>query len=137
MNHGKNTRHPWALFTAATLSLAAGLLAAPRASAFRPQDADNTKMNKGDASKDATTADQQKMNSSDRAITQKIRAEIMKDKSLSTYAHNVKVVTQDGKVTLKGPVRTPEEKSAVEGKAASVAGESNVTSQLEIAPPKS
>ena len=136
MNQSKNTRHPWELFAVA-ISLAAGLLAAPRVSAFRLQDADNTRMNKGDASKDATTADQQKMNSSDRAITQKIRAEIMKDKSLSTYAHNVKVVTQDGKVTLKGPVRTAEEKSAVEGKAASVAGESNVTSQLEIAPPKS
>lgn len=136
MNQFKKTRHPWGLFAVA-ISFAAGLLAAPPAGAFRLQDADNTRMNKGDASKDATTADQQKMNSSDRAITQKIRAEIMKDKSLSTYAHNVKVVTQDGKVTLKGPVRTAEEKSAVEGKAASVAGESNVTSQLEIAPPKS
>jgi hyperosmotically inducible protein len=103
-----------------------------------PQDAaDNTKTNKGDASKDATPADQQKMNPSDRAITQKIRAEIMKDKSLSTYAHNVKIITQDGKVTLKGPVRTGDEKSAIEAKANAIAGDGNVTSQIEVVPPKS
>jgi osmotically-inducible protein OsmY len=94
-------------------------------------------MNKGDASKDATTADQQKMNPSDRAISQKIRAEIMKDKSLSTYAHNVKIITQDGKVTLKGPVRTQDEKAAIEGKAMAIAGDGNVTNQIEIASPKS
>jgi hyperosmotically inducible protein len=103
-----------------------------------PQDAaDNTKTNKGDANKGATTADQQKMNPSDRAITQKIRAEIMKDKSLSTYAHNVKIITQDGKVTLKGPVRTGDEKSAIETKANAIAGDGNVTSQIEVVPPKS
>ena len=103
-----------------------------------PQDAaDNTKTNKGDANKGATTADQQKMNPSDRAITQKIRAEIMKDKSLSTYAHNVKIITQDGKVTLKGPVRTGDEKSAIEAKANAIAGDGNVTNQIEVVPPKS
>ena len=98
---------------------------------------DNTKINKGDAHADAVTADKQKMNTTDRAITQKIRAEIMKDKSLSTYAHNVKIITQDGKVTLKGPVRTQDEKNSVEGKAAAIAGDTNVTSQIEVAPPKS
>jgi len=98
---------------------------------------DNTKMNKGDAQKDATTADQQKMNPADRDITKKIRAAIMDDKSLSTYAHNIKIITQDGKVTLKGPVRTEKEKADVEAKAASVAGATNVTSQIEVAPPKS
>jgi osmotically-inducible protein OsmY len=77
------------------------------------------------------------MDAGDRAITQKIRAEIMKDKSLSTYAHNVKIITQDGKVTLKGPVRTADEKAAIEEKAGAVAGAANVTSQLSIAPPKS
>jgi osmotically-inducible protein OsmY len=114
-----------------------GLSAVPKAGAFGFPQADNTRMNKGDASKDATTADQQKMNPSDRAITQKIRAELMKDKSLSTYAHNIKVITQDGKVTLKGPVRTPEEKAAVEAKATSIAGDGNVSNQIDIAPPKS
>jgi hyperosmotically inducible periplasmic protein len=127
---------PW---LGATLLIAVGLFAIPAASSARSWQAqsDNTRMNKDDASKDATTADQQKMNPNDRVITQKIRAEIVKDKSLSTYAHNVKIITQDGKVTLKGPVRTTDEKSSVESKAAAVAGDANVTSQLEIAPPKS
>jgi hyperosmotically inducible protein len=122
-----------------SLFIALGLFATPRPSpsARQQEQPDNTKMNKGDANKDATTADQQKMNPADRAITQKIRAEIMKDKSLSTYAHNVKIITQDGKVTLKGPVRTPDEKSTVEAKAATIAGDGNVTSQIEIVRPKS
>jgi osmotically-inducible protein OsmY len=136
MHEFRRKKNPLASFVIA-LVVSSGFLAAPRAGAFSLPQADNTKMNKGDAAKDATTADQQKMNPSDRAITQKIRAEIMKDKSLSTYAHNVKVITQDGKVTLKGPVRTPEEKAAVEAKAAMVAGDSNVTSQIGIVPPKS
>ena len=58
----------------------------------------------------------------------------MADKSLSSYAHNVKVITTNGSVTLKGPVRTDEEKSAIEAKATEVAGAGNVTSELTIAP---
>ena len=58
----------------------------------------------------------------------------MKDKSLSTYAHNVKIITQNGQVTLKGPVRSEDEKKTVETKAYEVAGENNVTSQLDIKP---
>ena len=99
--------------------------------------ADNTKNNKGDQSADATTADKQKMNAADRDLTKKIRAALHNDSTLSTYAHNVKIVSQDGKVTLKGPVRSDEEKSAVEAKATEIAGQGNVTSQLTVAPPKS
>ena len=58
----------------------------------------------------------------------------MQDKSLSTYAHNIKIVTMDGKVTLKGPVRSDDEKSAINAKAVAVAGADNVTNNLEIAP---
>lgn len=58
----------------------------------------------------------------------------MKDKSLSTYAHNVKIVTQGGQVTLKGPVRSEHEKKAIEAKAAEVAGDGKVTSELNIKP---
>ena len=76
------------------------------------------------------------MNSSDRTITQKIRKSIHQDTSLSTYAHNIKVITQDGKVTLRGPVRSEEEKSNLQAKAVAVAGEENVTNLLEIAPSK-
>jgi hyperosmotically inducible periplasmic protein len=92
---------------------------------------DNTKKNKDQSE---PTADQQKMNPADRAITQKIRKAIHEDGSLSTYAHNVKVITQNGKVTLRGPVRTEAEKSNIQAKAAAVAGEENVSNQLEITP---
>jgi len=95
---------------------------------------DNTKTNERDRDKTSPTADQQKENASDRALTQQIRKAIMKDKSLSTYAHNVKIVTQNGQVTLKGPVRSEEEKKSVEAAAAGVAGGDKVTSELEIAP---
>jgi hyperosmotically inducible periplasmic protein len=97
---------------------------------------DNTKTNQGDANKGAATADQQKMNAADRNITKEIRSSIMKDTSLSTYAHNIKIITQDGKVTLKGPVRSEDEKASIESKAVAIAGANNVTDQLEVAPPK-
>src|SRR6476619_7628843 len=98
--------------------------------------ADNTKVNQRDRAKDATTADQQKESAADREITQKIRRALMDDKTLSTYAHNVKIITQDGHVTLKGPVQTAEEKKTVEAKASEVAGDGHVTNQLSIAPSK-
>jgi hyperosmotically inducible protein len=82
------------------------------------------------------TADQQKMNPTDRAITQKIRKAIHHDKSLSTYGRNIKILTQDGKVTLRGPVRSEEEKGNLEAKAVSAAGQENVSNQLEVAPSK-
>jgi osmotically-inducible protein OsmY len=96
--------------------------------------ADNTKVNQRDKNVNEPTADQQKNNLSDRDITQQIRRAIMKDKSLSTYAHNVKVITQNGQVTLKGPVRSDDEKRAIEGKATEIAGENKVTSELDIKP---
>ena len=65
---------------------------------------------------------------------QNIRKAIVSDKSLSTYAHNVKVISKGGKVTLKGPVRSEEEKSAIEKKAVEVAGAGNVTNELTVKP---
>ena len=53
---------------------------------------------------------------------------------LSTYAHNVKIITQNGQVTLKGPVRSEDEKKAIEAKAAEVAGENKVSSELNVKP---
>ena len=94
---------------------------------------DNTKTNQDDANKGATTADQKKMNPVDQYITKQIRRSIVKDKSLSTYAHNIKIITQAGMVTLKGPVRSEDEKSAVEVKAQKIAGASNVASELTVA----
>jgi hyperosmotically inducible protein len=95
---------------------------------------DNTRVNEADRNKAEPTADQQRDNRSDRDITQQIRQSIIKDKSLSTYAHNVKIITQHGQVTLKGPVRSEDEKRAIEAKATEVAGESKVTSELNIKP---
>ena len=120
---------------AGSLAFSAAVLASPRSSAQDSQQTqpDNTKKNRDQSS---PTADQQKMNPSDRATTQKIRRAVMADKSLSTYAHNVKIVAQDGKVTLRGPVRSDDEKRSVEAKAAAVVGEGNVTSQIEITPSK-
>jgi osmotically-inducible protein OsmY len=119
--------------------LAGGLMFMPLAySQDPPVQPDNTKMNKGDASKSAVTADQQKMNAADRDLTQKIRKSIMAEKSLSTYAHNVKIISQNGKVTLKGPVRSEEEKQVVASKAADVAGGAgNIDNQLSIKPASS
>ncbi len=94
--------------------------------------ADNTVVNQRDRNGNDPTADQQKDNRSDRDITQQIRRAIAQDKSLSTYAHNVKVITRDGQVTLKGPVRSDEEKRAIEAKAAEIAGGNKVTSELDI-----
>jgi hyperosmotically inducible protein len=123
-------------FLCSGLLLGAGVLAyaqEPTSQQASPA-ADNTKVNERDRSQNEPTADQQKENRSDRDITQQIRQSIMKDKSLSTYAHNVKVVTQDGQVTLKGPVRSEDEKKAIEAKAAEVAGDGKVTSELNIKP---
>ena len=98
--------------------------------------ADNTKVNTRDRAAGAVTADQQKETATDRDLTQKIRKSLVADKSLSTYAHNVKVVSQGGDVTLKGPVRSEQEKQTVEAKAVAVAGAGHVTNQLSIAPAK-
>ena len=100
-----------------------------------PTPSDNTKLNQQDRNSDRVTADQQKENTSDLSITQEIRRELIDENSLSAYAHNVKIITRNGSVTLKGPVRTEEEKHMVEAKAASVSGKA-VNSELSVAPKK-
>jgi osmotically-inducible protein OsmY len=93
---------------------------------------DNTKANKAAQ----LSADSQKNGKHDVAITRDIRRAIVADKNLSTYAHNVKVITEHGEVTLKGPVRSEEERKAIEAKAVEVAGQGRVANELTIAPPK-
>jgi hyperosmotically inducible periplasmic protein len=95
---------------------------------------DNTKVNQRDQNQAAPTADQQKANKADQETTRQIRRAVVQDKSLSTYAHNVKIISQNGMVTLKGPVRSDQEKTAIEAKAAEIAGKNNVTSELEVKP---
>jgi hyperosmotically inducible protein len=123
-----------ALLPAVILFCSTTVVANPARSLQDPSSAaDNTKKNQDQT---PPTADQQKVNPSDRAITQKIRKAIHGDDSLSTYAHNIKIITQGGKVTLRGPVRSEDEKASLEAKAVAVAGQENVTNQLEIAPSK-
>ena len=99
------------------------------------QEPDNTKVNKRDRDRSEPTADQQKSNVPDRDMTKRIRQSIMADKSLSTYGHNVKVISQNGVVTLKGPVRSEEEKKAIESKAMEVVGNGGkVNNEMSVKP---
>ena len=93
---------------------------------------DNTRTNRADRAAGGPTAEQAKNDRSDREIMQKIRKDIMSDKSLSAYAHNVKVIADHGKVTLKGPVHTDDERKTIEAKAAAVVGAENVTNDITI-----
>ena len=106
-----------------------------RAQSDSPTKPDNTAVNKRDRSPGEATADQQKMNPADRALTAKIRSAVMADKSLSTYAHNVKIISQSGTVTLKGPVRSNAEVESIVAKAtASAGGSDKVVNQLSVKP---
>jgi hyperosmotically inducible periplasmic protein len=96
--------------------------------------ADNTQVNKRDRKTGAVTADQQKENEGDRELTANIRKALLDDKELSTYAHNVKIVSRNGVVTLKGPVRSEDEKKAVEAKASEIAGAGKVKSMISVKP---
>jgi hyperosmotically inducible protein len=111
--------------------IAAALSAGPLA-AVTAQAPDNTSVNKRDKSQTEPTADQAKSNLSDRQIMAHIRRDVVKDKNMSTYAHNVKIVAEHGKVTLKGPVRSDDEKRAIEEYARKYAGEGNVSSELTV-----
>ena len=93
---------------------------------------DNTRMNKVDRNDTQRTAQGQSGARSDRELTAAVRKAIVRDKSLSTYAHNVKVVTRAGEVTLRGPVRTAEEKAKVSELAQQVSGVSKVNDELLV-----
>jgi len=94
---------------------------------------DNTKVNQQDRDGARPTPDQQKENPADLDITTKIRKALDQDKTLSTYAKNIKIVTTNGVVTLRGPVRSADEKKSIEAKATQIAGATHVKNELEIA----
>lgn len=102
----------------------------PRAIASPPrqQEPDNTANNK----QQTPTADQQKETAMDREIAQKIRKAIVDDNSLSTSAHNVKIIVRDGVVVLKGPVESEDEKKSIGAKAEEIAGVGKVKNHLTI-----
>jgi hyperosmotically inducible periplasmic protein len=115
------------------LAAAAVLWAVPAMAA--PQNTtspDNTKMNARDRAHSEPTADQAKNNTSDRELMRKIRRAVVSDKSISTYGHNVKIIAQNGKVTLKGPVHTADEKQAIESRATEIAGSGNVNNEITV-----
>ena len=116
-------------------ALAAALAATPAFAQTSPAP-DNTKANAMPVNSSANTsvADGQKNLASDLKITQQIRRSVMSDKTLSTDAHNVKIVSVNGEVTLNGVVNNTHEKSVVEMKAKSVAGQDKVTDDLTVAP---
>jgi len=94
---------------------------------------DNTRHNQRDQKDGAVTADQQSNERGDLDLTRRIRRDLTRDESLSTYAHNVKIITARGVVTLKGPVRSEAEKMTILKKAQSVAGATKVHDEMEIA----
>jgi len=118
------------------LTLASMVVAGTAALSAQQPPPDNTKVNVRDRKPAQVTADQQSNAKSDVEITAEIRKALMDDSALSTYAHNVKIITKKGKVTLKGPVRTESEKTTIAAKATEVAGAANVTNQISIAPEK-
>jgi hyperosmotically inducible protein len=95
---------------------------------MRAQQPDNSVQNKNQS----TTADNQTNAKSDRMLAQQARKAIMADKDLSTYAHNVKVIALNGAVTLKGPVKSDDEKQKVASDVEAVAGPDKVTNQLTV-----
>jgi len=95
-------------------------------------EADNTKRNSSEENKNTDTAEKQSNSKDDLALTQKVRQAVMKDGSLSMNAKNVKIIAQDGKITLKGPVDSQQEKETIVGEAGEVAGKDKVDNQLEV-----
>lgn len=100
----------------------------------RKPGADNTKMNERDRTQPTLTPGDQAENEADRGITQKIRQGVVKEDNLSMNARNVKIITIDGVVTLRGPVKSEQERQAVLALALNVPGVKKVDNQLEIAP---
>jgi hyperosmotically inducible protein len=122
-----------AVLTAASATMSFGAVAqdnsaAPVASAS----ADNTKMNERDKSPETIKPTDQPNNSVDIKLAAAVRQAIVKDKALSTTAHNVKLVAANGVVTLRGPVNSQSEKEKVGQCAAGVAGVSKVDNQLDV-----
>ena len=119
--------------TVLTLSLGAAWTAGAQSTPSQ-QKQDNTRINQRDRNPGEATADQQKGNPADRDLTSKIRKAIVDDKTLSTYAHNVKVISQNGTVTLKGPVRSDAEMKSILAKAQDMAGTDKVVNEMAVQP---
>jgi osmotically-inducible protein OsmY len=94
--------------------------------------ADNSGRNERDRNDATKTAGDQAENEADRTISQNIRQAISADDSISTNGKNAKIITVDGTVTLRGPVKSEKEKTNIGAKAQQIAGVKSVDNQLEI-----
>ena len=127
------TKYRTTYATVLTLSLGAAWTAGAQSTPSQERQ-DNTRINQRDRNPGEATADQQKSNPADRDLTSKIRRAIVDDKTLSTYAHNVKVISQNGTVTLKGPVRSDAEMKSILAKAQDMAGADKVVNEMSVQP---
>jgi len=93
---------------------------------------DNTATNERDRSGETKTSGDQSNSSTDLKVTQAIRRALLKDRELSTTAKNIKIITANGQVTLRGPVKTAQEKAKVDQIARSAAGGARIDDQLEV-----
>ena len=93
---------------------------------------DNTAINERDRSGETKTSGDQSNSSADLNITQAIRQALMKDAELSATAKNIKVITANGQVTLRGPVKTAHEKAKIDQLARSAAGGAHIDDQLDV-----
>ena len=109
-----------------------GTGAAAMAQDATPVAPDNSAVNARDRDTGAMTAGQQSNVKSDVELTRKIRRAVVADHSLSMMAHNVKIVSANGSVILRGPVKTEEEKNIIASKAGAIAGADKVDNQLEV-----
>ncbi len=102
----------------------------PEATDLEP---DNTRVNARDMDSAEPTADQQQQNATDLELTQRIRQSVMADESFSTYAKNIKIISQNGRVTLKGPVASDDEKTSIVAMAVAATGDATkVTDQISV-----
>jgi hyperosmotically inducible protein len=133
---GKKMRKRALLFSA---SLLVGGFLVPLGSSSAQTDvsaapaADNSAMNQRDRGHETLTPMDQSSKPTDVNMTREIRRAIVKDDQLSMDAKNIKIITVDGAVTLRGPVKTEQETADIAAKAAQLAGDSNVHNQLEVA----
>ena len=103
-----------------------------RAEDAPPLQCDNSRVNVRDRDEAAVTAGQQSNMKSDVELTRQIRRSVVKDSSLSVMAQNVKIVSANGSVTLRGPVKTEAEKDAIGSKAQAIAGADRVNNEIEV-----
>jgi osmotically-inducible protein OsmY len=127
-----NNKATWLLLAVLAAGSPIAYAQSPDAGTTATPDADNTRMNKADRKNAQPTAQNQSGAKADRELAAAVRKAIVRDKSLSTNAHNIKVIAKDGTVTLRGPVRSDDEKTKVSELTRQVEGVSNVDDQLLV-----